>query len=145
MREYLEKEASDLLDALEETGEVPFVDLNTMQKARSYIAGNMKAIDEEIDRLKERKQFLQETRNKLSERMLSDLKRDFGGKLKTALFTFSVRTSESLVIEDESKVPDEFKKVEVSVKKLEMKKHIKETGESFDGVKIETNESLYVR
>lgn len=145
MREYLEKDASDLLDVLEETGEVPSADLNTMQKARSYLAGNMKAIDEEIDRLKERKQFLQDNRNKLSERMLSDLKRDFGGKLKTALFTFSTRMSESLVVEDESKVPDEFKKVEVSVKKLELKKHIKETGESFEGVKIETSESLYVR
>lgn len=145
MREYLEKEASDLLDVLEETGEVPSADLNTMQKARSYLAGNMKAIDEEIDRLKERKQFLQDNRNKLSERMLSDLKRDFGGKLKTALFSFSTRTIESLVIEDDSKVPDEFKKVEISVKKLELKKHIKETGESFDGVKIETSESLYVR
>lgn len=145
MREYLEKEASDLLDALEETGEIPSADLNTMQKARSYITGNMKAIDEEIDRLKERKQFLQETWNKLSERMLSDLKRDFGGKLKTALFSFSTRMRESLVVEDDSKVPDEFKKIEVSVKKLELKKHIKETGESFDGVKIETNESLYVR
>lgn len=145
MREYLEKDASDLLDIFEETGEMPSRDLNTMQKARAYIAGNMDAIDDEINRLKERKRFLQDTWDKLSERMLSDLKRDFGGKLKTALFSFSTRMRESLVVEDDSKVPDEFKKVEVSVKKLELKKHIKETGESFDGVKIETSESLYVR
>ena len=150
MNNYLEKEVQDLLSLLEQQFDedsitVENLDLNTAQKARQYISGNMKAIDEEIERLKERKQALQNDKNKLSDCMLSTLKRDFGGKLKTALFTFSTRTTESLVIEDEDKVPDEFKKVEVSVKKLELKKHIKETGESFDGVKIETSESLYVR
>lgn len=166
---YLEKDVSDLLKALsdsvdEETGEIRECDalafdeltdeiirpkMERMQKARNYIKGEIEALDAEIKRLQGRKKALQNDDARLSERILYGLKaiESWGGKLKTAMFTFGTRKSTKLIVEDgaETRLPEEFVKTEITVDKAALKKHIAETGEVFFGVHLEENESLSVR
>lgn len=166
---YLEKDVSDLIQALaesvdEETGEIKECDalafdeltdevirpkMERMQKARNYIKGEIEALDAEIKRLQGRKKSLQNEDARLSDRILYGLKaiESWGGKLKTALFTFGTRKSTKIIVDEgaEETLPKEFVKVEFSVRKELLKKHIQETGEIFDGVHFEENESLSVR
>lgn len=166
---YLEKDVSDLLQAMsesvdEETGEIRECDalafdeltdeiirpkMERMQKARNYIKGEIDALDAEIKRLQNRKKSLQRDDERLADRILYGLKaiESWGGKLKTAMFTFGTRKSTKLIVEDEavSRLPEEFLKRTVAVDKDGLKKHIKETGEVFFGVHLEENESLSVR
>lgn len=166
---YLEKDVEDLLSALEasvdqETGEIHDCDLlafeeltdevirpkmERMQKARGFIKGEIEAVDVEIKRLQARKKSLQREDERLADRILYGLKaiEAWGGKLKTSLFTFGTRKSTKLVVEEgaEETLPSEFVKVEFSVRKDLLKKHIQETGEVFDGVSFEETECLQVR
>lgn len=166
---YLEKDVSDLLQAMaesvdEETGEIRECDalafdeltdeiirpkMERMQKARNYIKGEIESLDAEIKRLQGRKKSLQRDDDRLADRIFYGLKaiESWGGKLKTALFTFGTRKSKRLIVEDgaENGLPTEFVKTEIVVNKDALKKHILETGEVFDGVRIEENESLSVR
>ena len=166
---YLEKDVEDLLNALEEsvdqeTGEIKDCDflafeeltdevirpkMERMQKARGFIKGAIEAVDAEIKRLQARKKSLQREDERLADRILYGLKaiEAWGGKLKTSLFTFGTRKSTKLVVEEgaEETLPSEFVKVEFSVRKDLLKKHIQETGEVFAGVSFEETESLQVR
>lgn len=166
---YLEKDVSDLLQAMaesvdEETGEIKECDalafqeltdecirpkMERMQKARNYIKGEIEALDAEIKRLQGRKKALQNEDARLSDRILYGLKaiESWGGKLKTAMFTFGTRKSTKIIVDEgaEETLPPEFVKVEFSVKKELLKKHIQETGEIYCGVYLEENESLSVK
>lgn len=162
---YMEKDIADLLEAMnesfnEETGEWDKCDelafdaladelvrpkLERMQRARNFIAGDIAAVDAEIKRLQARKKALERDDEHLAERILFGLKSVFGGKLKTALFTFSTRRSERLIVDDEKAVPPEFLKTKVEVDKAGLKKHIKETGEIINGVHLEALENLTVK
>lgn len=166
---YLEKDVSDLLKALsdsvdEETGEIRECDalafdeltdeiirpkMERMQKARNYIKGEIDALDAEIKRLQGRKKALQNEDARLSDRILYGLKaiESWGGKLKTAMFTFGTRKSTKIIVDEgaELLLPPEFLKTEITVDKVALKKHITETGEIFSGVYLEENESLSVR
>lgn len=166
---YLEKDVSDLLAAMaasvdEETGEIRECDqlafeeltdevirpkMERMQKARGFINGEIEAVDAEIKRLQARKKALQRDDQRLAERILYGLKavESWGAKLKTALYTFGTRRGSRLIVEDgaEKNVPAQFIKTEISVDKIGLKKYIAETGEVFDGVRLEETESLAVR
>lgn len=166
---YLEKDVSDLVQALwesvdEETGELKDCDLlafeeltaecvapkmERMQKARNYLKGERTAIEDEIKRLQNRKKSFERQEERLAERILYGLKavEYWGAKLKTSLFTFGTRKTQKLIVEDgaEKNIPAEFIKTEISVDKSVLKKHVQETGEVFDGVRLETTESLQVR
>lgn len=161
----MEKDVSDLLSAMdasfdEETGgwrecdELAFHQLadecvrpklERMQKARVALAGDIAAVDAEIKRLQERKKSLQRNDDRLANRILFGLNAVYDGKLKTPLFTFSRRMSERLIIDDEKDVPQDFLKTKIEVDKAGLKKHIKETGEIFNGIHLEETESLIVR
>ena len=162
---YMEKDVSDLLSAMdasfdEETGDWRECDelafhqladecvrpkLERMQKARVALAGDIAAVDAEIKRLQERKKSLQRNDDRLANRILFGLNAVYDGKLKTPLFTFSRRLSERLIIDDEKDVPKDFLKTKIEVDKAGLKKHIKETGEIFNGIHLEETESLIVR
>lgn len=162
---YMEKDVSDLLSAMdasfdEETGDWRECDelafhqladecvrpkLERMQKARVALAGDIAAVDAEIKRLQERKKSLQRNDDRLANRILFGLNAVYDGKLKTPLFTFSRRMSERLIIDDEKDVPQDFLKTKIEVDKASLKKHIKETGEIFNGIHLEETESLIVR
>ena len=161
----MEKDVLDLLSAMdasfdEETGEWRECDelafhqlsdecvrpkLERMQKARVVLAGDIAVVDAEIKRLQKRKKSLQRNYDRLKNRILFGLNAVYDGKLKTPLFTFSRSLSERLIVDDEKAVPPEFLKTKIEVDKEGLKKHIKETGEIFDGVHFEVTESLSVR
>lgn len=161
----MEKDVSDLLSAMdasfdEETGDWRECDelafnqladecvrpkLERMQKARVALAGDIAAVDAEIKRLQERKKSLQRNDDRLANRILFGLNAVYDGKLKTPLFTFFRRMSERLIIDDEKDVPQDFLKTKIEVDKAGLKKHIKETGEIFNGIHLEETESLIVR
>lgn len=164
---YLEKDVNDLLAAMaasvdEETGEIRECDelafqeltdeeiapkIERMQKARNYIAGEIYAVDREINRLKARKESLKRDDARLTARILYGLKavESWGAKLKTALFTFSTRRGSKIIVADDADIPIRFIKIEKTVDKAGLKKFINETGEIFNGVSFEETESLQVK
>ena len=68
-------------------------------------------------------------------------------KVKGDMFTVSLQNNPlSLSVSDLSKIPDEFIRTpEPTVNKRELLSHIKETGEVFEGVKLEQKKSLRIR
>lgn len=101
------------------------------------------ALKAEIDRLNERKKMFirqQDSLKQLLDFLLS------GEKLKTARFTFSYRTSQSVNITDESLIPAEFLTVKETF--TPNKKAIKEALSNFDevaGAEIQVKKSLSVK
>lgn len=74
-------------------------------------------IDAEIERLKARKSVIVSRKNKLREYLLKNMEASGITKIECPLFTASIRKgSESVEIEDESALPDEFVKAEVVTK-----------------------------
>ena len=68
-------------------------------------------------------------------------------KVKGDLFTVSLQNNPlSLSVSDMSDIPDEFIRTpEPTVKKRELLNYIKDTGETFEGVKLEQKKSLRIR
>ena len=68
-------------------------------------------------------------------------------KVKGELFTVSVQNNPiSLDLSTTEHIPDEFKRVpEPVVNKRELLKHIKETGEVFEGVEVKQTRSIRIR
>lgn len=68
-------------------------------------------------------------------------------KVKGELFTVSLQNNPiSLDLSTTKYIPDEFKRVpEPIVNKRELLKHIKETGEAFDGVEVRRTKSIRIR
>ena len=68
-------------------------------------------------------------------------------KVKGDMFTVSLQNNHlSLSVSDLSKIPDEFIRTpEPTVNKRELLNYIKETGEVFEGVKLEQKKSLRIR
>lgn len=69
-------------------------------------------------------------------------KRDF----KTPLFSFKIQKNPpSLVVDDESKVPEEFVKIKREIDKTALKKFVKDNENSLDFAHLEQKESLRIR
>lgn len=151
LKELMEKE----YEVDEETGE--FIDnteilkelalglnenMNDKADAIIYIYKEMVAseglIHEEIKRLTERKKMYKRKQEQLKELM------DFlleGKKLKTEKFTIFYGKSESLVIEDEDKIPSKYISFEPKINKKDIKDDIK-LGEEIEGAKVVENISV---
>jgi hypothetical protein len=56
----------------------------------------------------------------------------------------SIRTSQSVVIEDDAAIPEEFMRIKKEPMKDELKKALKD-GSEFAGVHLVTNESVILR
>lgn len=151
LKELMEKE----YEVDEETGE--FIDnteilkelalglnenMNDKADAIIYIYKEMVAseglIHEEIKRLTERKKMYKRKQEQLKELM------DFlleGKKLKTEKFTIFYGKSESLVIEDEDKIPSKYISFEPKINKKDIKDDIK-LGEEIEGATVVENISV---
>ena len=65
---------------------------------------------------------------------------------KTPLFSFKIKKNPpSLVIDDESKVPEEFVKVKKEIDKVALKKFVKDNENSLDFAHLEQTDSLRIR
>ena len=107
------------------------------------VAANAKT---EIDRLRARQQSADHTRARLEDYVLRVLRERNGRPLKGRYITFSVRSSEALIVDDADAVPPEWKRttVVVDVPKDPIKKAIK-AGLAIPGAHIETRDNLQRR
>lgn len=141
MLEY-DSENAAIIDTLES------LDLAIEEKADGYAKlirnqeASSKAFDEEIKRMRERKQAIDNNvkRMKLS---LENAMVEIGKtKFKTDLFSFNIQKNQpSVEIVDESLIPDKFKKVTIDFDKNAIKK----AEEDVPGVEIKQSESLRIR
>jgi hypothetical protein len=114
-----------------------------------YIMQNMDsdviALDTEIKRLQAKKQAIKGRYDGLKQ-YLSETMQNIGEKkIETPLFTFSLRKSEKMIIDDNTLIPAIYKESIVTEKidKKALKKAYKE--ESLPGCHIEVNQNLQVR
>lgn len=141
MLEY-DSENAAIIDTLES------IDLAIEEKADGYAKlirnqeASSKAFDEEIKWMRERKQAIDNNikRMKLS---LENAMVEIGKtKFKTDLFSFNIQKNQpSVVIIDETLVPDKFKKITIDFDKNAIKK----AEEDVPGVEIKQSESLRIR
>ena len=100
----------------------------------------IEALSEEIKRLQARKKSFEKANENLAK--LQDYLLQ-GEKLKTDKFTFSYRKSKAVEITNEDLIPDEYKKVEYKVNKIELKKALEK--EKIQGAELVEKKSLSVR
>ena len=67
-----------------------------------------------------------------------------GEKFKDGRVSISYRKSESVQVEDVTKLPEEYQKVTVEAKKTELKDAIK-AGKTFEGVYLEEKNNMQIR
>jgi len=145
-----------ILDCIDmETGEVVDIDrLTALEMERdqkiSNVACWIKDLKAEAEAIKAEKQNL-DKRQRVAENKVEQLKNYLsyvlnGTKFKDARVAISYRKSESVQCSDDAinTLPEEFIKVEKSVKKSELKEAIK-NGQTFEGCEIVTKESIQIR
>lgn len=108
-------------EAVKNTLEMVQDDFNSKAIAIIKLAENMdagtSAIDAEIERLKSRKQVIVNRKQQLRDYLLHNMEASGIQKIECPLFTATLRKGiESVEIEDQSKLPDEFVTVEVVTK-----------------------------
>lgn len=108
-------------EAVKNTLEMVQDDFNSKAIAIIKLAENMdadtSAIDSEIERLKSRKQVIVNRKQQLRDYLLHNMEASGIQKIECPLFTATLRKgAESVEIEDQSKLPDEFVTVEVVTK-----------------------------
>lgn len=148
----------DIMDSAdEETQETLLDTLESIQDAIEIKADNIARIlndfdlekamiDAEIKRLKDRSDRVAKQNEQLKKYLLSSFQTAEMKKLKTNLFTFNVRSSESVEIMDESQIPSNYM-VEKTVKnpdKIAIKEAIK-NNQIVAGCTIKTKESLVIK
>lgn len=108
------------------------LDVDMLKEEEKRIAQRRKSLENKIDYLK----------NYLQNQM------EFIGtdKIKSPLFTISIQKNKpSVVVNDEMAIPLDFLVSKVTVDKVALFNHIKETGEMFDGVEIRESKSIRIR
>lgn len=101
----------------------------------------------ESDRLASKAKSFDKKANSLKRYLQDSLEASGVDKVKGELFTVSVQNNPiSLDLSTTEHIPMEFKRVpEPVVNKRELLKHIKDTGEVFDGVEIKQTRSIRIR
>lgn len=100
------------------------------------------AVDTQIKRLQEIKKVEQNNLEKFEKYVKDNMERMGITKIETELGALQIiKNPASVVVIDQEQVPDEFLRVKTSIEvdKTAIKKHLKETGEVPDGIKIVTN------
>ena len=140
MLEY-DSENAAIIDTLES------LDLAIEEKADGYAKlirnqeASSKAFDEEIKRMRERKQAIDNNVKRMKLSLQNAMVEIGKTKFKTDLFSFNIQKNQpSVVIIDETLVPEKFKKVTIDFDKTAIKKE-----EDVPGVEIKQSESLRIR
>lgn len=112
------------------------------------IESDVNGLDSEIKRLQARKKAYENNIARMKEAMtlaLDTVEPDKNGnkRLKTEKFTFSFRKSTSVQIVDETKIPEEFFKVERTISRSELTARLKE--QEIPGAELVEKQSLQIR
>jgi len=149
-------EISQALENLEDfSDELLYTQISTELEQRTdgimrYIIGNnsnITAIDYEIQRLKDRKEYMIKKNNKVEDMVKQYMIESGQKKISTPIGDFSIRKSTGIVIEDESKISEEFwttkVKTEVVIDKLKLKEYLKDN--TVSGAYIEERQNLNIK
>ena len=114
-------------------------------KIRKNYDGNIKEIDDEISRLKARKEQMKNAKERANQSLLK-LCHMRGGRIKTALFTVSPSKRTAVNITDEDAISDAFKEYTqvVSIDKKAIREFL-ESGVQVEGAELVQNESVSIR
>lgn len=151
----------DLLDELEDENEVTdrlwkaLEDTHhtledKFQAWAKYLAnqeGQIEIRKQEIKRLQEKNRVTENKIKNAKNQMYYYLKKLDIKKLETPLYNFNIQKSKaSVIIENETEIPEEYKKVETieKIDKKELYKDLKE-GKEIKGVYLKDNESMRIR
>lgn len=106
--------------------------------------GEADILDKEIKRLQFKKTALNNKRDRLRKLMLSSIESAGYDKIKTSLYSFSIKNSESLDVSSIDNIPREFLRIKKEADKTAIKNAIKQ-GQEIDGCKIVKNKSLVTK
>ena len=112
-------------------------------KMRKNYDGSIRAINEEISRLTERKNSLKRAKDKASE-SLSNLLDVRGGRIRTVMFTMFKTQSSSVDIENIDRLPEQYIKTIREPDKAAIKQALKD-GQKIEGATLVNKESVTVR
>lgn len=139
--DFDEETIKDTLESIEDSFDDKAV--NT-----AYILKNLQAsekiIAEEIKRLTERKKSLVNNQKRLKDYLLFNMQKVNKTKIKSDIFTLSIRNSQAVEVEDLNKLNKGYLKISYSPDKTKIKDAIK-GGEDVTGAKLVTNQSLNIR
>lgn len=139
-----EEATDELLEAYDK------IDMTLEHKTESYckVIRNSKAKSEglamEIKRLQALKKQQDALQRNLKQRLHNALEVLGKSLVETPLFKVNFRKSKSLSIIDESLIPDEFKKTEITISKSSIKEAIND-GADVPGAEIVTNQNIQIK
>lgn len=108
------------------------------------LSGSADILDKEIKRLQAKKVALNNKADRLKTMMLNALIVSGVKKLETPLYSFGIRSSESVEVLNLDVVPRAFLRIKKEADKTAIKKAIKD-GELVDGCEIKINKSMGVK
>ena len=117
--EILNKLFNDLSLSFEEK-------LDNSQRYCLTLGGEADILAKEIKRLQGKKQALENRADRLNKMMMNAILSSGQSKVKTSLYSFSIKTSESVEVRDLDEVPREFLRIKKEADKIQLKKALKE-------------------
>lgn len=118
--------------------------LDNSQRYCLTLEGEADILAKEIKRLQGKKQALENRADRLNKMMMNAILSSGQSKVKTSLYSFSIKTSESVEVRDLDEVPREFLRIKKEADKVAIKKALK-NGVKIEGVFLIEKQSLGVR
>lgn len=100
--------------------------LDNSQRYCLTLEGEADILAKEIKRLQGKKQALENRTDRLNKMMMNAILSSGQSKVKTSLYSFSIKTSESVEVRDLDEVPREFLRIKKEADKVQLKKALKE-------------------
>lgn len=100
--------------------------LDNSQRYCLTLEGEADILAKEIKRLQGKKQALENRADRLNKMMMNAILSSGQSKVKTSLYSFSIKTSESVEVRDLDEVPREFLRIKKEADKVQLKKALKE-------------------
>ena len=148
INELLEESGGELTPEIEEA--LVLNEHNFVTKSEGYIQTIAKyqalvdAADNIIKEAQRKKRVFDNISKRLKERLQAAMIIMGRDRVEVGLNTLSLRNSVAVNIIEESKIPNEFIKVETSVDKMKVKEALKR-GEFIPGAELQTNQSIQIR
>lgn len=148
INELLEESGGELTPEIEEA--LVLNEHNFVTKSEGYIQTIAKyqalvdAADNIIKEAQRKKRVFDNISKRLKERLQAAMIIMGRDRVEVGIHTLSLRNSVAVNITEESKIPNEFIKVETSVDKMKVKEALKR-GELIPGAELQTNQSIQIR
>ncbi len=141
----LDLEAEEVTKHLKTIEDEIEIKAENIAKALKDLEAEAEAYKKEIERLSDKKKSAENRVKRLKEYLQMAMEEVDKKKFKTDLFSFNIqKNAPSLKILDESKIPEDFYKIERKLDKVEFKKAVKE-GLYEEAAELVQSESLRIR